>query len=56
MKKIFEDDQSYMEITKSKGNKVVVTLCARDAPGSLDVTMVSIEMDEKELKEMVEKL
>jgi len=55
MKKIFKDDQSYIEIEANK-DKVVITLCARDAPDSMDVTMVSVEMDKTELKEMVNKL
>ena len=55
MKKVFEDDQSYIEI-KEKAGKVVVTLCARDSHNSVNVTMVSVEMEKEELKKMVDEL
>jgi len=55
MKKVFEDDQSYIEIEEKNG-KAIITLCARDALDSVNVTMVSVEMDKAELKEMVNKL
>jgi hypothetical protein len=56
MKKVFEDDSSYIDISQtSKDGKVVITLCARHSDKSDNVTMVSVEMDEKEFRELVEK-
>ena len=55
MKKVFEDDQSYIEIEEKKG-KAIITLCARDSPNSANVTMVSVVMEKEELKAMIDKL
>lgn len=54
MKKVFEDDSSYMEVLPSPKNqtKLVVTLCARNAEKSQNVTMVSVEIDKNEFKNL----
>ena len=56
MKKVFEDDQSYIEISLKNKEEIIVTLCARDAPNSTNVTMVSVEMKKDDLKEIIDKL
>jgi len=56
MKKIFEDDSSYIEIQPLDNNpeKVVISLCARDAERKEHITMVSVEMNIAEFVKMVE--
>jgi len=54
MKKVFEDDSSYIEINNSKkGNNVIVSLCSKDPVKENQVVMISIEIDRDELLNMI---
>jgi len=56
MKKVFEDDSSYIEIIKSsKKDHLILSLCARDYERLDRVTMISIEIDSNELQELIKK-
>ncbi len=55
MKKVFEDDSSYIEIVKSKNpGHLMLSMCARDSVHPDHVTMVSVEIHQEELAALIQ--
>jgi hypothetical protein len=56
VKKIFEDDSSYIEVVKSKNPEMLLlSLCARDSVKQDQITMISVEIRKEELEVMIQK-
>jgi len=54
MKKVFEDDNSYIEITPGKTSEsIIVSLGAKDSSKKDQIIMVSVEINKEELLEML---
>ena len=55
MKKVFENDSSYIEIVKSsKKDHLMLSLCARDPHKPDHITMISVEIANNDLLDLIE--